>query len=274
VRDRRGDPSFRDLVANCDNKAYPSVMGEEALDDDLPLARVLDVSGLGTVLATSTGHVDGLDFGAPVDRDSVTDWFDEHLNPSPDGFPAVPADADRLARYVIRALNYCKDLWPWHPSWVTHWTEFADFLGESPARWLEVVGLDKGEGWVMVLQYRAREAEWLFRPTQLDAGRNYLHFPTPGGALATLAGHPMDLARAPSLSPTTRHRLLTEYIHPQLAVDLDAPRHYVPGTLRRVHSPSTPDLGVCRSRHWDLLKDRYTHAPHDQRAWFVACPGP
>lgn len=187
----------------------------------------------------------------PNAPEDVNDWLERQLT--------GPAK-ESLIRAAIEVMNAS----PRQPVWVTTWASFErNALGpkgkETPERWLEAVGLYRGDAphWLIVLRYRAREAGTLVRPCMLDSGWAYF-FPSPP---PSTSGHPMDLRIAPC--PT---HLFAEFLHQQITHRFE---HWHPlggeGFVGKTATPSVKALDRQRDNHLTLLDGRY--APGVVTTW-------
>jgi hypothetical protein len=144
------------------------------------------------------------------------------------------------------------------PTWVTV-AEDLDTAAhdETLIRLAQILGVgfdnDPYPRWVCALRYSADRAGTAVRPTQLDAGANHLHFPSPGTQPAARGGHPMDLA------PTAaRGRLPREFIH--------IPIRLKPADLwkwGKIEASRGIEVVASRDRHLERLRAEYWPEPID-----------
>jgi hypothetical protein len=129
------------------------------------------------------------------------------------------------------------------------WAAFKGFESELPERWLQVLGAKQKEAecWIVLLTYPVAMAGTIVRPTQLDAGWNAYHFPSPPQAQVELGGHPMDLFPMENLGSP-----MSEYIHRQID-------HYPDHIMRigRTSASLSGSLSHQREAHHRLLERHY-----------------
>lgn len=141
--------------------------------------------------------------------------------------------------------------------WVTDWSLFSKYTGETVNRWSQVVGVDCStyDRWQIVLKYPLDKVKALYSPTQLDANFYPQHFPVPPQMPVSNGGHAMDLVNMDD-------RLLTEYIHQPIKLEIDfchvkADRS---GKLRPLIGKTTlfpMKLETLRKLQYKKLKKRY-----------------
>lgn len=128
-------------------------------------------------------------------------WFDERF------YEATAAKQDQFLDEAFAALfAYSKA-----PVWAAEWTRLAACLPKDANEWLHTVGCFPGENrreLAIVLAYSEQDVPPLFRPTQLDSGDNYLHFPVPGSTEAAIGGFVLNLCPQLNAYETSR-----EWIH-------------------------------------------------------------
>jgi hypothetical protein len=220
---------------------------------DLKLVRVLDLTGLEPVfmwarqpknntkrwrylLTTMLGRRSG---------DWATQLDEQLLGKSSD-------QVEGFIETVLDILDSSRKEVPFQPTWATMWSDFEQHLKYGPDRWLQVLGMAKlPPRWLILLRYTVREVGTLVRPTQLDAGWQEYHFPSPPAASLTVAGHPMDLRVNLVAVP-----LLREFIHKQIKHTID---HWIDlgGQLGRTTVPTTEVLDRQRAAHYDRLLGAY-----------------
>lgn len=152
---------------------------------------------------------------------------------------------------VIEAMNfYFEEVAAYHPTWVTTWEAFESQAKLPAIYWSEAVGVYKSNypRWIIVLRYKACEAQDVVRPTQLDAGWHPYHFPSPPQSSAKQGGHSMDL----NVDSLPSAKLLPEYIHPQIKHSI---QHWdnAGALCMQTHRSSSPDLGTQRTQHRQRL---------------------
>jgi len=160
------------------------------------LARVVILNGLVPVYqaARQTNEVFRR-FPTRPTEETVGDWLDNELRDRPEATRRsfVEATLQEMGRARLRQ--------PFQPAWATLWDHFLLYASLTPEHWLEALGItwearDPGNPeplWVVVLKYSVGEAGTLVRPTQLDAGWNAAHFPTPKELPAKNGERPMEL---------------------------------------------------------------------------------
>jgi len=109
---------------------------------------------------------------------------------------------------------------PYHPIWAANAEQARLVQSHSdPASWYFPLGMDTQQDgknqpepiFLAVLEYEVPEATPLVCPTQLDAGANHLHFPTPPWVLRETGGRTLRLDTPTSIAPW-----LPEFIHQQI----------------------------------------------------------
>lgn len=204
------------------------------------LVRVLNLNGC-PFLQAKEKKLHGTLFSTfPANPNEISDWIEDRLNRT-----ALEKEAFFSAAFAVLKES------PRNPVWVTTSEAFTPYEQEPPDRWVQVVGVqfEKPDSqWLMLLKYPVQEVGTLIRPTQLDAGWNARHFPSPPQALH---GHPMDLRTVPP--PTV---LLPEFIHQQID---HTPSHVV--KCEKTKGAATGNLSDQRTTHHHLLKDRYDAVP-------------
>jgi len=246
-RNRRlRQPDFHHPEINGENFRTGRTDGGDEIHKDVLLARVLELSGLGTVVEDHgrAGRPEFRTFrdfagGPPEEFDA---WLDREIErQTPDVFMTA----------LLESINESRRRRPFHPSWVTYWDRMEPYLREPAHRWLEAVGIHREtEGrWVAILRYVVRDAGKLVRPTVLEAGPAPEHFPTP---TRSLAGHPMDLGQ-----PEWDEELLPELLHRQ--IDHDPESHWrQPGSyLARTERATSGELKRQRREHLRRLQNLY-----------------
>ena len=195
------------------------------LSPDSQLIRLLDLNGLGRMfrwaskqkrwkrIFTEFPKVRRIWRGqeAAPEKDTegrdISDWLNDKLEKS------SCSQSQSFIIAALEALNSYGQNTPFQPTWATAWSAFEPFEAAGPERWLQVLGVYRSSSprWIVLLRYKVREAGTLVRPTQLDAGWDRYHFPSPPTTPLGNGGHSMDLRVAP---PSTS--LLPEYIHKQI----------------------------------------------------------
>ncbi len=109
---------------------------------------------------------------------------------------------------VLAALSAYHSQAPKKPIWVTIEEEFDGNVLSDADAWLAAVGMiPVQDHWVVILVYPAADVPQLVRPSVLESGTHYLHFPTPRDAKS---GNVMSL-KLPLATPPLR-----EFIHPPI----------------------------------------------------------
>jgi hypothetical protein len=256
-RIRTPSPAFRSeahLVADCQNDDGPCCVG---FDRQVDLVSVLCLSKLRDVLNQARNEVrpEWLPLRY-LELNNFDGWLEEQLL----GRNRYSQELEDFIGAVLSVINYNMVVrGPFNPIWVTTWDKFepvANALrsdGELNAdRWIQSVGIKTiGPLWHIVLKYPARDAGFLYRPTQLDSGNYAYHFPSPLAAEKSDGGHPMDLARTSLRSP-----LFPEYIHEQIRLKIDYWK--AAGCLIGRTSRDRYYLSVSRRKHYLKLKNTYT----------------
>jgi hypothetical protein len=194
--------------------------------DDLPLATVINVSAW---IERLRGEVA---IGWRLERDF---GLLQGGNSSRDAVHAFLAD-------VFVAVNRLRDE---RPVWVAQRDDFVEASDVNiPATWNAAVGAWRKPGaWQAVLTYPSRLVSALLRPTQLDAGFNQFHYPSPTVVDLVRGGITMALREVSESVPLVR-----EWIHPPIPLD---PRHWT--AARDLFGRVDPMAGasglVCREWH-------------------------
>ena len=144
-------------------------------------------------------------------------------------------------------------------TWAADWNTLKTFLDkENPQRWLRAVGVSiEQPAWIAVFRYSVAELNRrgirLFRPTQLDAGWNANHFPSPPQAELKTGGHTMFLGV--DHDGPNGYGLVNEYLHAHLDFSI---RHWdAAGGLVAEAGRDLGDLTKQRAAHRALLEREY-----------------
>jgi len=251
-------PDFVMRRLNHENVVSDLPTGGGSPKREVYLARVLILNGLR--LLFQYGHAKrilGFRGFSETSWSGITRWLDERLS-------LASMRGDFIERILNLIYLYSRHE-PFQPSWCTTWTAISPFLPLRAPRWMQVLGLSTPSTtpiWLIVLKYQVREAGTLCRPTQLDCGRSYLHFPSPPAAPLYRGGHPVDLRYNPRSTD-----VIPEFIHKQIWHPL---RHWTDAGSRceRVTLTSAGDLGAQRSAHHALLQTVYGPSVP---LWMPAC---
>lgn len=236
-------PDFLDINLNGENFVSGGPSGNSQINKDLELVRILDLNGLKILFqkAREESNEPFEDFPIPGNDTQITDWLSKKLETEKKSFIAD----------TINLMNDSRGKEPYNPIWASPWTTFVKYLKSDPEEWLNIMGMIKGVGhWLILLKYTVREAGTLVRPTQLDAGFNAYHFPSPNSAPLQLGGHPMYLGIAASDLPS-------EYIHEQIDHTIE---HWEnAGSLCQQTVTANPKESLARLRqaHHELLNKTY-----------------
>lgn len=236
-------PDFVDDQLNASNILAGTSLGEHQVSKDLRLGRVLNLSALRDFYSAARNRkiaaFVSVPDGAPI---RVKKWIDDQM------------EEPRRAGFIKSVLE---NLWPnrhatpFEPSWATTWDALEAVADQDACRWAEVVGVRAArEDWLILLCYTLRETGTLVRPTQLDAGWDCFHFPSPPTTPLASGGHPMDLG-AENCHPA----LHSEFIHMQIHHTIE---HWEAAGCRAAQVKATvePDVTKQRKRHWALLQER------------------
>ncbi|MBI1786386.1 MAG: hypothetical protein HYR60_02400 [Acidobacteria bacterium] len=245
-------PAFLDEATNLGNIVFGSAEVRDPLLSDYELARVVDLTGLDRVFSEARrgGMAQFQGFTQETAADSEGRGTNRFLEP---WLTTGPERAEEFIEAVLQAMNRFRRTTPHHPSWTTGWLAFRDYIDAGAERWLELVGVPKSvfPRWLIVLRYTVGEAGTVVRPTQLDAGWNAFHFPSPPQAARNVGGHPMDLRTSPPANG-----LIPEFIHEQIDHRME---HWIragglSGATARVVDG---DLASLRRTHHRLLVRSY-----------------
>jgi hypothetical protein len=246
-------PDFLSRALNRNNLRTHGKTGAAEFGAEM-LVRVLDLSGMGPVYEWAKTKTKIRAFQTYPNGMPCEDWVNQQLR-------RPKAHQEEFLRKVLKAMNAHRRtrnkkgrLQVFQPTWVVRLSEFQPFIAQGPHRWLEVVGVPKETWprWVALLAYPAVEAGTIARPTQLDAGWDCCHFPSP--AALCRCGHSMDL------SGSGLTILLEEFIHKQIDHSLD---HWVAAgsRLEPTDQPIPKELPLQRARHHQGLQLRYGASP-------------
>ncbi|MEA2337645.1 MAG: hypothetical protein QOE82_1652, partial [Thermoanaerobaculia bacterium] len=195
-------PDFVEDELNGPNILAGSALGEHQISKDLYLGRVLNLSTLVEFFKKARTL---LPFCTLTDGSSarIKDWVNEQM---------VETNWEAFIEDVLENLWPNKNADRAELCWATTWNTLEAVADEEAHRWAEVVGIPVEEGdWLILLRYPVRRTGTLVRPTQLDAGWNALHFPSPPTTPLTSGGHPMDLGDG-----TCHASIRSEFIHQQI----------------------------------------------------------
>jgi len=236
------------------------------------VATILNLTGLSSVYAEAWKT-----FGIPeFQKYEVTDQRgSQQVNDFLSNRLTDPAQRESFLQATLRALrryrNSKKIEQHIRPSWVAEWNSLRPFLDRNkPERWLQAAGVPSEDpAWLAVFRYRVRRRGkliGLFRPTQLDAGWNAHHFPSPLEATGG-GGHTMYLLQAGEVPPDPLG-LISEYLHAQ--IDFSMADWRAAGGLLGMARRVGGDLDEQRRRHWLLLQEKYGQKQIVK--WMAACP--
>ena len=249
----RGIPDFLLRRFNRDNIVIGAGEKLPAFSKDLKLVRVFDLTGLQPLFLWANQPRNRKKrwralLTSLLDKRSG-DW-DSRVSDQLTG--QTPGQIQEFIEIVLDVLNTSRRDVPHQPTWATTWSDLEPHVRHGPDRWLQVLGMAKPPSrWLVLLSYTVREAGTLVRPTQLDAGWQEYHFPSPPDAPLEVGGHPMDIRVLPRTRP-----LLQEFIHKQI----DHPLHHwtdTGGELGRTTVLNTKGLDRQRIAHYELLKRVY-----------------
>lgn len=246
-------PHYVYRTVNENNLLIGADLLKPRIHKDVQLVRVLDLNGLGRVLQWARiqkkwGRVFA-DFPRSQNDQEISRWIDGILQGAP------REKIEQFVATVLDIMNKYRQAYPFQPTWATTWSAFEAHERHGPDRWLQVLGMPKpAPRWLILLRYPVREAGTIARPTQLDAGWQGYHFPSPPQAPLFVGGHPMDLRIFPK--PTS---LLPEYIHKQI----DHPLYHwtnLGGKIGRTQASSREELSSQRKVQHELLASIYGRA--------------
>lgn len=147
-------------------------------------------------------------------------------------------------KYLAKLLQYT--LWqmsqesPFECIWISRNCPDPQSTGKALCEW---AGFRATAGHVVVeLSYQLRYVRCLFRPCQLDAGIECLHFPSPIERELRLGGCVMDLSNASGLA--------SEYVHCNVHIPFSKLNV---SNIQTVSATSAVDLQPTRRRHYDKL---------------------
>lgn len=147
-----------------------------------------------------------------------------------------------------------------YPAWVTLWQTVAPYyesFRQSPRELLDFLGMQTPLGaspfFILVLRYPVRDAGRLVRPTQLDAGWNGNHFPSPPSKPLIRGG-----CALPRLEKFHTGPFVPEFLHAWIRLKPS----YVVDVLK-VDEDSHADLDLLRNRHRTRLQQQFPDLPPD-----------
>lgn len=232
---------------NSRNVVYDGTPNPKHLPGGTEVGTILDITGLLPVIKTAGT----MGLVRPSDLPGFNRAWDEakwnnFLEPLIGG----ASHAVWVGR-ILRILNAYRLRRPYQPIWCATWKTLEPIIEhEPPARWLEVLGVDKSTypRWLVVLKYEVRHAQTLVRPTQLESPweRGCYHFPSPPNLIVTEGGRTMDLGDPARPARVT----LPEYVHKQ--IDVEPAWYHKNG--QAVRSTPTFPVGTLRDIHRNLLK--------------------
>lgn len=171
----------------------------------------------------------------------------------------------QIASSVLRLLSLHNSVDPFEPTWAFPWEELEKLTTAvsseripdlSPEAWCESVGICAiPNDWLVLLKYPADRPRLIVRPTQLDAGKNGYHFPSPVRSHQS-GGHPVWLSHPPDEIGT---HLIQEYIHqsvPFLLHDIVAVKQVL-----RMTPENEEEIVKWRLNHWSALQGVYENVP-------------
>jgi len=259
IREKK-EPEFDDPAINGGNEA-------KELSPYLLLCNILNLSRLFVPLRKGLpgkAQYEEVFLRFPEFESGYADWIEEKMTQTEEVHITLQAIFDVLAG---RNRDY-----PWQPTWVVPWDSFERHLDAPADRWLQLLGMvPSPNSWLVCLQYQIREVPRLLRPTQIDAGTNSLHFPTPPGVPVEEGGHPMDL-----LHPCGVEKFPPEFVHRQIGYDIKFWEGIERSTGEKIETheklkktsasraipvtdPSFPEfLSARRLQHWNRLVLHYT----------------
>jgi hypothetical protein len=189
----------------------------------------------------------------------VRDLSDDSLNEGmkdltdPKNISTPDQIRDFLGKLFL-AINSKRDE---RPIWVGRWKAFEKHLTPEADLWTSAVGVyARKSTWRIVLRYPASNVRQLVRPTQLDAGYNQYHFPSPPFPHSAIGGFAMALRELAGSPP-----LLSEWIHRPIDWDTS---FWVPEMWASVLQDTANSLGVFRVQHRERLITRF---PNECTKW-------
>jgi hypothetical protein len=243
-RVRRPDiPDFANEEINGSNVLCGGSSGAHNIPKDASLAQLINLNGLEPVYRWAKRK------GMP--------GFERFTRPGTSGLEQFlleeVAEPAGFVDRVLTTLNAYSGEIKHHPSWVTYWEDLEPHLAGSADRWAHLLGLDFEAGdFVIVLRYPVRRAGTVARPTQLDAGWDANHFPSPPCSVIGTGGHPLDLHDTDNV----RVMLLPEFVHQQ--VDYFVSDWIAAGSrIERTRGEGLCSLELARERHHRLLVSVY-----------------
>jgi hypothetical protein len=240
TRVRTGAPDYLNDALNFRNR-------RKFRNLDIELLHVLDVTGLDFAFEWARKERRYPEFSTyPSDSVKAFRWLKDRLD-SPMRTEFLEAVLDVLDAFGQKNR-------PYGPVWFTTRTAFGGTIDEDCSHWLAILGMEKKrlKLCLVVLTYRARDAGTVYRPTQLDAGPNCDHFPSPNRFNAW-SGHPVDFDATP-----TDRVLRVELIHGPIRQDRQNWARFQESfqTLERTSVPVL-NRAMARNVHTSLLHQKY-----------------
>jgi hypothetical protein len=257
VQDIFGEPDF--CMPECNNTIVDTTQGIccRLFKKGTYLVNILNLNSLNIVLDNVSEKYPYWKNFFPEDRSPIK--FSRWLNANLLGKDPKSNEVKNFISNILGMLNSNIRDAPRNPVWVTTWESFENYaLLSQVDRWNQLVGVPSRKGsWQIVLKYPAEEVGCIHRPTQLDSGYYFYHFPLPIEVLnqtdsISHSGHTMDLQKG-SFEP-----LLPEFIHTQIEIKLD---YWIDsGSLikqTKYGRDYTISLNDFRSRHYQKLQASY-----------------
>ena len=197
--------------------------------------------------------------GVPGSRPLAIGWLKKNVPMFPER--TVPGrSAAEVDDFVDQALDvifrYEAATRP-PPTWVALFRQFMPHASRGPNAWLQVMGMrDSYNGqsrYPLVLVYKLRDVGTLIRPTQLEAGFDAFHFPSPPPAPVSEGGFAMDRSPSSGQQPP-----LSEFLHeprPCSAEDWRLGGRLAGPTV--LADAGGIELSEARRRHYGRLKLKY-----------------
>lgn len=163
-------------------------------------------------------------------------------------------DKDGVMEAMLAVRNRRALEEPYHPMWAGEPAAFFEEAKEGDsASWMSALGMElnpANQKYIAVFCYRLPDGVRLVRPTQLEAGDDPMHYPSPETDDARFNGFAMQLRPD---KETDSRKPLGEYIHRLIPLEL---RHWTVGGKRWSGKAQgfAVDLNHCRDIHAKRLK--------------------
>ena len=255
-----GVPDYISPVLNGNNFVpFAKPSGKKGIHPDTLLVHVIDLSKY--VKAKGYSSLPGCP-GTGAHQVEIIAWLGSYVPAFPDTDVSgrSETEVDEFVERTLEAIHDYESAPRSEPVWVALWDQFRQYVHHGLSMWMKMLGMrdsvSRHPRYPLVLVYRADSVGTLVRPTQLEAGFDAFHFPSPPSAPPTAGGYTMDWSAMPGYREPLR-----EFLH-QRKPDRDNAADWILGG--RLSGPTTPGgaplkLNETRRRHYGRLKS--IHGP-------------